>query len=105
MRQQLAFYASTPSCRTLLDRHGWADVGTELGEMAVRVRWAEMGTRISDEMLAAFAVEGETLAEAAQAINERYTGLLDRVAFYLPFIPGERDAEWAAALAILHATP
>jgi probable F420-dependent oxidoreductase len=103
VRQQIAFYAATPSYRTLLALHGWDALGAELGEMALRGRWADMGARISDEMLAAFAVEGATLADAAGAVRDRYDGLLDRVAFYRPFVPGERDAEWAAAIHRLHA--
>ncbi len=100
VRQQIAFYASTPTYRTLLDLHGWGAIGEQLGPMALRGQWAEMGALINDEMLAAFAVEGATLAEAAQALKTRYTGLLDRGAFYRPFVPGERDAEWQAAVAV-----
>jgi hypothetical protein len=59
-----------------------------------------MGAVIDDAMLAEFAVEGDTLAEAARAVLVRYGGLLDRAAFYLPFASGERDAEWAAAAAV-----
>ena len=35
-RQQVAFYASTPSYRPVLDLHGWGKVGEELGSMAAR---------------------------------------------------------------------
>jgi hypothetical protein len=97
VRAQIAFYASTPSYATLLELHGWADKGAALAQLAARGRWDEMGAVIDDAMLAEFAVEGDTLAEAAGAILARYGGLLDRAAFYLPFAPGERDAEWAAA--------
>ena len=102
VRRQIAFYASTPTYRTLMELHGWADVGRELSEMAPRGRWQEMGERITDAMLAAFAVEGLTLAEAARQVQARYAGLLDRVAFYRPFVPGECDAEWAAARQVFH---
>jgi hypothetical protein len=57
-----------------------------------------MSALVTDEMLAQFAVEGETLAGAAAALRERYKGLLDRTAFYMPFVPGERDAEWREAI-------
>jgi hypothetical protein len=28
------------------------------------------------------------------ALEERYTGLIDRVVLYIPFVPGERDSFW-----------
>jgi probable F420-dependent oxidoreductase len=102
VRQQIAFYASTPTYRTLLDLHGWGAIGEQLGPMALRGQWQEMAALISDEMLAAFAVEGATLAEAAAQVRARYAGLLDRAGFYRPFVPGERDAEWQAAVDVFH---
>lgn len=98
VRQQVAFYASTPSYRTLLALHGWEEQGEQLSALASRGRWDKMSALVTDEMLAQFAVEGETLAGAAAALRERYKGLLDRTAFYMPFVPGERDAEWREAI-------
>jgi probable F420-dependent oxidoreductase len=96
-RRQIAFYASTPSYHTLLALHGWQDAGEELSRLAQRGRWDDMGALISDEMLAEFAVEADTLAEAARTLRERYGDLLDRAAFYLPFEPGEREDDWRVA--------
>ena len=48
-------------------------------------------------------VEGDTLADTAGALRSRYAGLLDRATFYLPFVPGERDEEWRAAVAEMSA--
>ena len=104
VRKQVAFYASTPSYRTLLDTHGWGGTGEELSRLAGRGRWEEMGRLVTDEMLAEFAVEGDTLAEAARGLKARYTGTVDRVAFYMPFVPGERDEAWAEAAAIMGGT-
>jgi hypothetical protein len=56
-----------------------------------------MGAQISDEMLAELAIEANDLSEAASLLHARYQGMLDRAAFYLPFVPGERDDEWSAA--------
>jgi probable F420-dependent oxidoreductase len=100
VRRQLAFYASTPSYRTLLGVHGWEDAGVELSKLATRGKWDDMGALISDEMLAQFTVEADTLGGAAALIAQRYDGLADRVAFYMPFVPGERDADWEAAIAV-----
>ncbi len=101
IRKQIAFYASTPTYRTLLDAHGWGDVGEKLSGLARRGRWDEMGRLITDEMLAEIAVEGDTRGEAARRLKERYTGVADRVALYEPFVPGERDDEWAEAAAVM----
>jgi probable F420-dependent oxidoreductase len=99
VRRQIAFYASTPSYRTLLALHGWEEQGAELSALASKGRWDEMSATVTDEMVLEFAVQGETLADAARQIRERYEGLLDRTALYTPFVPGVRDEEWREALA------
>jgi probable F420-dependent oxidoreductase len=98
-RKQIAFYASTPSYRTLLELHGWEDTGLALSQLATRGKWDEMGALITDDMLAQFTIEADTPAAAAALVAKRYAGRADRVAFYTPFVPGERDHEWAAAIA------
>jgi len=97
VRHQIAFYASTPSYRTLLTLHGWDTQAEELSRLARRGRWEEMGALVFDEMLAELAIEANDLSEAASLLSARYHGTLDRAAFYLPFVPGERDDEWRAA--------
>jgi hypothetical protein len=52
-----------------------------------------MPALITDEMLAAFAIEAAP-DEIGPTLRERYEGLIDRVALYLPFAPGERDEFW-----------
>ena len=86
VRQQIAFYASTPSYAAVLALHGWEEVAARLGQLARDGRWAEMGGLISDEMLDAVAVVAP-VGELAQAVKARYAGLLDRVGYYLPFQP------------------
>jgi probable F420-dependent oxidoreductase len=93
VRSQLAFYASTPTYRTVLEAHGWQEVGERLGTLAREKKWREMSALVTDEMLAAFAVEAAP-DELGPALKERYEGLIDRVALYLPFVPGERDGFW-----------
>ncbi len=96
-RQQIAFYASTPSYRPVMALHGWEITAESLSALASHGRWDEMPGLIDDEMLAAFAVvTGEK--ELAGALRDRYTGLADRLALYIPFVPGERDAFWKALI-------
>ena len=93
MRAQAAFYASTPTYRTVLDVHGWGEVGERLGGLAREKKWDEMPKQITDEMLHTFAVEAAP-DEVGPALVERYEGLIDRVALYVPFVPGEKDEFW-----------
>ena len=93
VRAQISFYASTPTYRTVLEAHGWEEVGERLGTMAREKKWREMPALITDEMLAAFAIEAAP-DEIGPALKERYEGLIDRVSLYLPFAPGERDEFW-----------
>jgi probable F420-dependent oxidoreductase len=93
VRAQISFYASTPTYRTVLEAHGWEEVGEKLGTMARQKNWREMPALVTDEMLAAFAIEAAP-DEIKPALRERYDGLMDRVALYLPFVPGERDEFW-----------
>jgi probable F420-dependent oxidoreductase len=93
VRAQISFYASTPTYRTVLEAHGWEEVGERLGTMAREKQWREMPALITDEMISAFAVEA-TPGEIGPALKDRYEGLIDRVALYLPFVPGERDEFW-----------
>ncbi|HET7272968.1 MAG TPA: LLM class F420-dependent oxidoreductase [Rubrobacter sp.] len=97
VRAQISFYASTPTYRTVLEAHGWEGVGERLGTMAREKKWREMPALVTDEMLAAFAVEAAP-DEIGAALKERYVDLIDRVALYIPFVPGERDEFWRAVV-------
>src|SRR5690349_4404396 len=57
VREQIAFYASTPTYRVVLECHGWQAIGEQLSRLASMKRWSQMGELISDEMLDVFAVE------------------------------------------------
>jgi probable F420-dependent oxidoreductase len=81
VRQQIAFYASTPSYHIVFELHGWKAIAEELSSLASRGRWEEMPTLITDQMLAIFAEEGEW-TELPAKVMHRYDGLLDRVAYY-----------------------
>src|SRR5215211_7268279 len=101
VRAQISFYASTPTYLTVLEAHGWQDVGEELGKLARDKRWNEMPRLVTDEMLGAFAVEAAP-DEIGPALKDRYDGLIDRVALYLPFVPGQRDEFWRTVVDSAH---
>jgi probable F420-dependent oxidoreductase len=92
-RSQLAFYASTPSYRTVMALHGWTQTAERLSAHAARGEWQAMPALITDEMLDAFCLTAEE-AELADALKERYAGIADRLTLYTPFMPGEREEFW-----------
>jgi probable F420-dependent oxidoreductase len=86
-RRQIAFYASTPAYRTVLQMHGWEELGIELNALSRGTddgRWEKMGTLIDDAVLAEFAVIAEPDA-LGPALVERFGGLVDRFTFYAPY--------------------
>ena len=80
IRSHIAFYASTPAYRPVLDLHGWADLGQDLTLLSRQGRWSEMALLIPDEMLDAFAVVAP-LDEVPERVRKRCAGVVDRVSF------------------------
>jgi probable F420-dependent oxidoreductase len=101
VRSQIAFYASTPSYRAVMDLHGWGEVAERLSELARTGRWMEMPALISDEILRTFAVVVSP-GDLPGALHERYANLADRLGLYLPFVPGQRDEFWQMLVAAFH---
>jgi len=90
-RRQVAFYASTPAYRAVLDTHGWGDVQDEVATLVRAGRWNDLGSVLSDEMLHAFALVGPP-AEVARQLHERWDGVFDRVSLVAP--NGVDPASW-----------
>jgi probable F420-dependent oxidoreductase len=86
-RKQIAFYASTPAYRGVLELHGWGDLQSELNSLSKQGEWDRMGELISDEILDAFAVQGAP-EEVPGLLHARFGDIIDRVSFYMPY----RDA-------------
>ena len=80
IRTHLAFYASTPAYRPVLDLHGWGEVGAELTGMSKAGRWGEMSSLINDDMLHAFAIVAP-LGEVPALLARRCAGIVNRVSF------------------------
>ncbi len=88
VRQQIAFYGSTPAYRPVLELHGWGDLQTELNTLSKRGEWVKMGELITDDILEAFAVVCP-LEQVATEVRNRFEGLIDRFSFY-----GPRQTDW-----------
>jgi probable F420-dependent oxidoreductase len=85
VRQQIAFYGSTPAYRVALDTHGWGDLQTELNALSKSGDWVEMGKRVTDEVLEAIAVVGP-MNEIAAKIRSRVGDYADRISFGVPYV-------------------
>ena len=82
-RKQIAFYASTPAYRKVLDLHGWGDLQTELHRLSLQGDWDQMGSLIDDEILETFAVVAP-VHDVAEKIRDRCDGVIDRVMIGFP---------------------
>lgn len=98
-RQQISFYASTPSYRAVLEREGW-EFGPELTALSKRQKWDEMVGLITDEVVGKIAVVAP-VDQLGAALRSRYDGLLDRIGYYTlgDGIEGLTEEELAAVVA------
>lgn len=92
-RNQIAFYASTPAYRPVLEVHGWEDMQPELTAMTKAGDWQGLSNMVNDEILHTFALVG-TPEEVGAKMNARLGGIVERVSpvIYQP------DAELLTAL-------
>ena len=84
VREQIAFYGSTPAYRPVLELHGWGDLQSELNTLSKRGEWVQMGELIDDDILNAFAVVAP-LDQVAAEVRSRFGDLVDRFSFYAPY--------------------
>ena len=101
VRQQIAFYGSTPSYRTVLELHGWGELGVELNRLSRSTdddRWARMGELIDEDVLTTFAVVAEP-DQVGPALVARFGDTVDRFQFYAPY--AHDDTLFAPAIEVL----
>ncbi len=101
VRRQLAFYASTPSYRGVLDHHGWGDAHEEFHRLSREGRWAEMSELVDDKMLHTLAVVADA-GSLADVLLERYGGLVDGLRLNIPY--AEQPEVWAPVISRLKET-
>ena len=101
MRRGVAFYASTPDYRRVLEIHGVGDLQPRLQRMAKDGAWERMAGEISDEVLDLFCISGDA-DELCGQIRERWGGVVDQIS--LPcgvWTAHMDDTAWIAATADL----
>ncbi|MEI2776805.1 MAG: TIGR03617 family F420-dependent LLM class oxidoreductase [Tetrasphaera sp.] len=81
--RQIAFYASTPAYRGVLDHHGLGGFGEEAGRLARDGQWEAMGELVTDDIFDLFAISGDP-DSAGRALLERCSGRVDRIGVNLP---------------------
>jgi probable F420-dependent oxidoreductase len=101
MRRGVAFYASTPDYRRVLETHGVGDLQPRLQRMAKDGAWDAMAGEISNEVLDLFCISGDADDVSGQ-IRERWCGVVDQISLPLDFWTAHRDdSAWTAATADL----
>ena len=78
IRGRVAFYGTTPGYWGVLEMHGLGHLGRELNALSKQGKWAEMASRVSDDVVHLFAAVG-THKDIAKRVGERFGGLSDAV--------------------------
>jgi probable F420-dependent oxidoreductase len=94
-RGQIAFYASTPAYRPVLEQHGRGELQPLLRDRTKSDDWSALLELVDDELFDLVAVRG-TPAECGRELATRTVGLVDRVAPNAPY-PSD-PAIWAEVL-------
>jgi probable F420-dependent oxidoreductase len=93
VRQQMAFYASTPNYRILLEHHGYDRLGKALSDLMRKGDMAAMPKLVPDALMEEIAVVASP-SELPIKLRQRYEGVLQRVALYFPISPDDPEATW-----------
>jgi probable F420-dependent oxidoreductase len=105
-RQQIAFYASTPTYEPVLAHHGYAEAGAELRRLMSAGDMKGMAAVFTDEMLEPYTVTA-TWDELPGALLTRYDGVADRIFSYLGYgawtSSPEAAERWAGVAGAIHA--
>jgi probable F420-dependent oxidoreductase len=101
VREQLAFYGTTPAYLPVFELHGYGALHPELQRLAREDRWQEMAGLVDDDLIETIAVVGEP-HEIAPKIRERLAGISDSVSLVNNRAPDPHS--FAEVVADLHAS-
>ncbi len=92
VKQRISFYSSTRTYHSVLEFHGWADLGMKLHQLSIEGKWQEMPKLITDEIMEEFAIVAIGDDFAAK-VKEKCAGLFDT--FLIDGAPAlQRDEAW-----------
>ena len=97
VREQVAFYGSTPAYQPVLDSIGAGELQAPLNAMSKQGKWKEMGDLISDDILDEFAVVG-TPTDVANQIKARYGDIIERTGVSLTNLDTAQRVEFIKAI-------
>jgi probable F420-dependent oxidoreductase len=97
VRGLIAFYASTPAYRPVLDVHGWGDLQVTIRDLTRAGDWAALPAAVPDEVVDAIAVVGSP-AVVADGLRKRFARC-SRVALSTPYAVSVPALAELAALA------
>ena len=103
IRRQIAFYASTPNYRILLEHHGFDGLGKQLSALMRKGELGAMPALVPDELFEQIAVVASP-SELPAKLRERYEGVLDRVSLYFPLPEGADVEDWKGFVNTFRAT-
>ena len=96
-RARIAFYASTPTYFAAFDHLGLGDLANECKLLSRAKKWEELSTKISDDVLARFAVI-DTHDKIGERLNERFGAVVTDIEFSIA-VKTDADKEILASLA------
>jgi probable F420-dependent oxidoreductase len=100
-RNAVAFYASTPNYRSVLDQHGIGDLQPKLQQMTREGAWAKMADAISNEVLDLFCITGAPDA-IGDGLKRRWGGLVDQISLPVDFwLKHAGKPDWQRGQAVL----
>src|SRR3954470_14124691 len=100
VREQLAFYGTTPASLPVFELHGYGALHPELRRLGREARWQDMAGLVDDDLIETIAVVGEP-DEIAPKIVERLAGISDSVSLVNNRAP--HPGNLAEVVADLHA--
>lgn len=89
-REQIAFYASTPAYRRVLDPLGYGELQPELQQLSRAQRWSEMSALVDDGLLGSLAFVGAP-EDMPRLVAQRFGDRIDRVSSYFGWPIDDRD--------------
>ncbi len=98
VREQIAFYGSTPNYRRLFEHHGCGEQARQLSQHMRNGEFDRMPRLVPDHLMDELTISGN-FNELSAKLVARADGVLDRASLYFPIGQNDPDPMWAAFVA------
>lgn len=102
VRQQLAFYGSTPSYAAVLEYHGLGELSKKLNKLMREGDTEAMSAAVPESLVEHVAIIAKP-GDVGARIRERYEGILDRVSLYMAMGGDGEFNRWNELIEAIHA--